>query len=148
MSYSNCTTAVWLHLWKGMFCHAHACTMLPAEQRALMEQSRGAQHHECPLWASPRSNSELLISHWINFNLSKYLFCNTVYGRAQCWADNYVKPSLLTVEPLLSLLPTKTSPLFALQNKTVHLWKAPEGKQRECWEESWPCTLLNFQWHW
>lgn len=53
--------------------------MLPAEQRALMEHSRGAQHHECPLWASLRYNTALLISHRINFTLSTNLFCNSVH---------------------------------------------------------------------
>ena len=74
-----------LHGWKGMCCHADACTVLPAEQRALMERSRHARHHECPLWASLRYNTALsLISHWINFILSANLFCD-IY-RSMLWS--------------------------------------------------------------
>lgn len=41
--------------------------------------SRDAHHHECPLWASLRYNTGLLISHWINFILSTNLFCDTIH---------------------------------------------------------------------
>lgn len=68
------------HGWKGMFCHAVACTTLPAEQRELMEHSRDARHHECPLWASLWYNTGLLISHWITFTPSTNLFCNAIHG--------------------------------------------------------------------
>lgn len=114
--------------------HVLSCTTMPADQWAPIKRSRDAQHHECRLWASPRSNAGLLISHWINFNL----FCNTI--GAQCPAEaDVTEPSLLNkhIQPLILRLILKTKPVVALQRKTE------QGNSQINQEESW-LYLVNF----
>ncbi len=140
--YSKYTHVVPLLGWKGMFCQADACTVLPAEQWALMEHSRDAQHHECPLWASRRYNTGLLISHWITFTLSTNLFCHTIYrSKVQHVVEQRgVAKGFFTYSAVTCASEKNCSCCCTIWIICM---------EKECWEELWLCTLLvKIQWHW
>lgn len=76
--YSKCTSVM-------LCCVGRACFLIQTHAQVASRavttdgNSRDAHHHECPLWASLRYNTGLLISHWINFILSTNLFCDIIH---------------------------------------------------------------------